>query len=349
MVEQDAPLLEVENVSVSFALGGGLFETGQVLQAVSGVTLGVSAGETLGIVGESGCGKSTLARAILGLQPISAGEIRFDGRKIAGANRRVPSREQRLSFARDAQIVFQDPLAALNPRMRIGSSLAEPLKTHEPRMRATERRRRVAEMLERVGLRPEMAMRFPHEFSGGQAQRIGIARALMLRPKMLVCDEPVASLDVSIQAQIINLLRQLQGDLGLALVFISHDLSIVRHIAHRVMVLYLGRVMEYGDSGELFASPAHPYTRALISAVPRPDPATERGRTRILLNDELPSPLDPPSGCVFRTRCPIAQPRCKSQEPQLRTAGNITSEPVGGSAHRAACHFPDDALRLKLN
>jgi oligopeptide transport system ATP-binding protein len=341
------PLLEVEDVSVSFTLGGGLFERRQVLHAVTGVSLEVAPGETLGIVGESGCGKSTLARAIIGLQRISAGTIRFDGRTVASARRQTASLDERLAFARNAQIVFQDPLGALNPRMRIGHSLAEPLLTHEPRMPRSERNRQIAEMLERVGLSPEMANRFPHEFSGGQAQRIGIARALMLRPKMLVCDEPVASLDVSIQAQIINLLRELQRDLGLAIIFISHDLSIVRHIAHRVMVLYLGRMMEFGENASLFSSSAHPYTRALISAVLRPDPTTERRRARILLNDELPSPVDPPSGCVFRTRCPIAQARCASEEPKLVDVSGSDGRSGIAAAHHVACHFPDMARRLK--
>jgi len=317
-------LLQVTDAKVHFPGAGGWLHAAPPLRAVDGVSFDLAAGETLGVVGESGCGKSTLARAVLGLQPLTAGRVLFDGAPLPDQ-----TRSARMAYARAAQLIFQDPLAALNPRMRIGAALAEPLVTHAPSMSRAERDARVAELLEQVGLEASITRSFPHEVSGGQAQRIGIARAMILRPHLLICDEPVASLDVSIQAQILVLLRRLQADYGVAMLFISHDLSVVRRIAHRVMVMYLGRVVEVGPVGAVFANPRHPYTRALIDAVPRPDPATERGRTRILLIGDLPSPSAPPSGCTFRTRCPLAEPACAQAVPPLA--------PAGSPGHLVAC------------
>jgi oligopeptide transport system ATP-binding protein len=285
----------------------------------------LSPGETLGIVGESGCGKSTLGRAVLQLIPPTAGQVTWLGQNLAGLDP-----EGMRKHRRDLQIIFQDPLASLDPRMPVGETIAEPLVTHEPRLGKAEVKRRVQEAMRGVGLLPQMLNRYPHEFSGGQCQRIGIARAMILRPKLIVCDEPVSALDVSIQAQIINLLMALQREHGLSLIFISHNLAVVRHICHRIMVLYLGRTAEIADREQLYLNPRHPYTQALISAVPVPDPELERQRRRIVLKGDLPSPLDPPSGCVFRTRCPRATEFCAAEVPELETV-----EP----GHVAACHY----------
>ena len=282
-------------------------------------------GETLGIVGESGCGKSTLGRAVLQLIPPTAGSVVWMGDEIAGLGAR-----QMRPRRREMQIVFQDPLASLDPRMTVGDIIGEPLRTFHPDLGRDERRARVKEMLARVGLSPQMVNRYPHEFSGGQCQRIGVARAMILKPRLIVCDEPVSALDVSIQGQIINLLMELQNEFGVALIFISHNLAVVRHISHRIMVLYLGRVMEIADRDTLYRAPRHPYTKALISAVPIPDPDLERGKQRMVLSGDLPSPLSPPSGCVFRTRCPMADERCAREVPVLDSAGDD---------HRVACHY----------
>ena len=320
------PLLQVRDLKVHF-LGktrGGLLGKPTLLKAVDGVSFRVAPGETLGVVGESGCGKSTLGRAILQLIPVTAGEVVWLGHPIQNL-----ATEAMRPLRRDMQIVFQDPLAALDPRMTVGEIIGEPLDTFEPAISKAEGKARVQEMMAKVGLSPHMLNRYPHEFSGGQCQRIGIARAMILNPKLIVCDEPVSALDVSIQAQIVNLLMRLQRELGISLILISHDLSVVRHICHRILVLYLGRMMEIASRDELYASPRHPYTQALISAVPIPDPDLEAKKPRIVLGGDLPSPFDPPSGCLFRTRCPKATSICAEQVPP---------EDRLSETHRVACH-----------
>ena len=320
------PLLHVRDLKVHFAgkTRGGLFSKPTLLKAVDGVSFRVAPGETLGVVGESGCGKSTLGRAILQLIPVTSGEVVWLGQPLQNldADAMRPLRQ-------DMQIVFQDPLAALDPRMTVGEIIGEPLDTFMPSIPKAEGKARVQEIMAKVGLSPHMLNRYPHEFSGGQCQRIGIARAMILNPKLIVCDEPVSALDVSIQAQIVNLLMRLQRELGISLILISHDLSVVRHICHRILVLYLGRMMEIASRDELYASPRHPYTQALISAVPIPDPDLEAKKPRIVLGGDLPSPFDPPSGCLFRTRCPKATSICADVAP----ADERLSE-----THRVACH-----------
>jgi len=296
------------------------------LKAVDGVSFDIYAGETLGIVGESGCGKSTLARAVIKMVPAEAGQVLWLGQDLL-----TLSKKKMQAARKDLQMIFQDPLASLNPRMTIGDIIAEPLKTHYPAMPTPERKLKVKEMMVKVGLLPNQINRYPHEFSGGQCQRIGIARALILKPKLIICDEPVSALDVSIQAQIVNLLMDLQAEMGLSLIFIAHDLSIVQHISTRVMVLYLGNVCEITSSEQLYARPRHPYTQALISAVPIPDPEIERNKKLILIEGDLPSPINPPSGCVFRTRCHKVQPKCSEQRPPLADLG---------ADHRVACFYP---------
>ena len=317
MARTDAsPLLSVRDLHVQFAVRADSplpWAPKRHLKAVNGVSLDVFPGETLGIVGESGCGKSTLARALLNLVPAQGGDIVWMGQQMRGAS---PGAWQKLR--RDAQMIFQDPLASLNPRMNVAQIVAEPLRTHEPGLSQAEVQARVKAMLGRVGLSESQMYRYPHEFSGGQCQRIGIARALILRPKLVVCDEPVSALDVSIQAQIINLLQDLQQEMQLSLIFIAHDLAVVRHISQRVLVMYLGRTMEVADKHALYANPRHPYTQALQSAVPIPDPRRERNKTIQLLQGDIPSPINPPSGCVFRTRCPRAFDRCASEIPPLK-------------------------------
>ncbi|MBM4195661.1 MAG: ATP-binding cassette domain-containing protein [Gammaproteobacteria bacterium] len=327
----NAPLLRVEELCVRYPVREpGLFSRDRLLHAVDKVSFDLAAGETLGIVGETGCGKSSLGKAVLQLVKPAAGRVLWQGRDLAGL-----SAAELKASRRDLQIVFQDPLSSLDPRQTIGEIVGEPLRVHEPLLTALERARRVDAMLERVGLRSEMARRYPHEFSGGQCQRISIARAMIAGPKLIVCDEPVSSLDVSIQAQICNLLRDLQRETGIALLFISHDLSIVRYMSHRVMVLYLGRVMEAGPRGSLFSAPRHPYTRALISAVPEPDPDAASLSHTASLDGELPSPLDPPGGCVFRTRCPLAVPVCITRSPPAE---------VDADGHSVGCHRWRDAV-----
>ena len=322
------PILSVKDLKVHFPVRGGLLGTSRSLKAVDGVSFDVFPSETLGIVGESGSGKSTIGRAVLQLIKPTAGRVAWLGKNIAGH-----SRGQMKPYRREVQIVFQDPLASLNPRMTAGDIIAEPLDTFEPGLSAAERKKRVQEIMAKVGLLPQMINRYPHEFSGGQNQRIGIARAMILKPKLIVADEPVSSLDVSIRAQIINLLADLQKEMGVALIFISHDLAVVRHVSHRVLVLYLGKVMELAKADILLSRPRHPYTQALLSAAPIPDPAVERGKKRLLIEGDLPSPLNPPSGCVFRTRCPIAQAKCAREVPALEAR-------AGAADHVVACHFP---------
>jgi len=320
-------LLEVRDLVMNFPIkGGGLLRrTIGYVQAVSGVDFTLDAGETLGVVGESGCGKSTTGRAILQLHKPTSGSVRYQGRELT-----TLGAKQLRAVRRDVQIVFQDPYASLNPKMPVNDIVAEPLKIHG--RWEQQGKERVAELLRLVGLNPEHGNRYPHEFSGGQRQRIGIARAVALEPKLLVLDEPVSALDVSVQAGIVNLLEDLQDRLGLAYLFIAHDLSVVRHISDRVAVMYLGKVVETGSRDDVYDRPQHPYTQALLSAAPVHDPDLERQRERIILVGDVPSPVNPPSGCRFRTRCWKAQEVCATEVPALEDRG-------GG--HPVACHFPE--------
>lgn len=320
-------LLRVENLKKHFPIYSGIFrrQVGAV-KAVDGITFDVYEGETLGVVGESGCGKSTAGRTILQLYPVTDGRIHFEGTDLAS----LSSRELRNVRPR-MQMIFQDPQACLNPRMTVGSIISEPLDEHSV-AKGEEKQKRVEELLQLVGLNPAFTNRYPHEFSGGQRQRIGIARALALNPKFIVCDEPIAALDVSIQAQVVNLLDDLQQELGLTYLFISHDLSMIRYISDRVAVMYLGRIMELADSESLYSTPLHPYTQALLSAVPVPDPEVEEKRERVILTGDVPSPANPPSGCPFNTRCPIAVDRCHQEVPEWR---ELRTE------HWVACHLAE--------
>ncbi|MGD8267148.1 MAG: ATP-binding cassette domain-containing protein [Desulfobacterales bacterium] len=329
------PLLTVEDLKMYFPVYGGVMRrrVAQVL-AVDGVSFTIRAGETLGLVGESGCGKTTVGRTILRLYQPTGGRVRFNGRNIMTLDR-IALQDVR----RDMQIIFQDPFESLNARHTIEELLEEPFRIHRIGT-STERRARVGRLLERVGLPRSALTRFPHEFSGGQRQRIGIARAIALEPRLVICDEPVSALDVSIQSQVINLLLELQQEMGLTYLFIAHDLAVVKHISDRVAVMYLGRIVEYTDAATLYGAPQHPYTRALISAIPVPDP--EARRIGDILQGDVPSPMNPPSGCHFRTRCPYVIDRCRAEDPQLR--------PVAGAAegrHVAACHRLEDLAALE--
>ena len=322
----DAPLLSIEGLEVRFPVhGGGLLRRVKGwVRAVDGVDLTVGRAEAVGLVGESGCGKTTLARAALKLEAPTAGRIRLDGRDL-----QAMSRSEAREYRRRVQAVFQDPMSSLSPRMTVARIVEEPLVVHHPGMAAAERSARVSRLLDLCGLPRRFAELYPHEMSGGQRQRVGIARALALEPDLIVCDEAVSALDVSIQAQIVNLLAQLRGELGLAYLFIGHDLSVVRQLCDRVAVMYLGKVVETADAERLFADPRHPYTRALIDAVPIPDPAAEAARPHQGLGGEPASPMDPPPGCSFNPRCPLAMPKCREGEPALLR--------VGPGGHRAAC------------
>ncbi|QUX30280.1 ATP-binding cassette domain-containing protein [Nocardiopsis akebiae] len=347
-------LLRINDLKVHFPIRRGVFFDRTVghVRAVDGVSLEIESGQTYGLVGESGCGKTTLGRAVLRLVDVTEGEVLFGGQDLAGLDEESMRRQRK-----NLQMVFQDPLGSLNPRQNIGSILLEGLQTHgiggpppgegpsggrERRALVLEdQRRRVVDALERVGLSAKALTRYPHEFSGGQRQRIGIARALVLEPDLIICDEPVSALDVSIQAQVLNLLESLQEELGLTYLVIAHDLAVVRHVSDVVGVMYLGGLVEEASSDDLYETPMHPYTRSLMSAVPVPDPQVEDSRERILLAGDLPSPADPPEGCRFHTRCPWRQEeRCDTERPELRPVGNT----AGGGTHRVACHYAEQIL-----
>ena len=326
------PLLEVTDLVKHFPIKSGVIVDRVVahVKAVDGVSLTINAGETLGLVGESGCGKSTLSRTILQLTTPTSGSVRFLGEELVGRSRRSlrPIRRQ-------MQMIFQDPYASLNPRKRIGQIIGEPIELHGL-ADGRDVSRRVQDLLDRVGLSPEHANRYPHEFSGGQRQRIGIARALALEPKLIIADEPVSALDVSVQAQIVNLLKDLQEELGLSYLFVAHDLGVVRHVSDRVAVMYLGRIVESAPASQLYDHPVHPYSNALLSAVPIPDPKLNTQRERLVLEGDVPSPIDPPSGCHFHTRCPWSTEVCETDDPPLETME---------SDHLAACHHPRNLVQ----
>jgi oligopeptide transport system ATP-binding protein len=326
-------LIEIKDLQMHFPVTRGIIFQRQVgtVKAVDGISFGIKSGETLGLVGESGCGKSTTGRAILQLYRPTGGSVNFDGVELT-----TLKGEELRRMRRNVQMIFQDPYASLNPRMTVADIIGEPIRVHKLR-EGNAVRERVQELLSVVGLNPNFANRYPHEFSGGQRQRIGIARALAVEPSFIVCDEPVSALDVSIQAQIINLLEDLQDKLGLTYLFIAHDLSVVKHISDRVAVMYLGKVVELAEGSKLYSMPLHPYTQALLSAVPIPDPSVENQRRRIILEGDVPSPLNPPSGCHFHTRCPIAIQKCKEEEPPFEDFGD---------GHYAACWRSRESIDL---
>lgn len=332
MTRNEKPLLEIDDLKVHYTLRGEgwLTRRREVLRAVDGITMSVFSGETLGLVGESGCGKSTTGRAVLQLERPTAGAVRFQGQDLGKL-----TQDQLRPLRRHMQIVFQDPFASLNPRMTIGQIIAEPLSVHHI-VEGKERQERVAELLKLVELNPDVVQRYPHEFSGGQRQRIGIARAIAVNPSFVVLDEPVSALDVSIQAQILTLLSELQRRLGLSYLFIAHDLAVVGQMSDRVAVMYLGQIVEVADRDSLYQRPHHPYTQALFSAIPVPNPKEARKRQRLVLAGEVPSPINPPSGCRFHPRCPLAQDVCRTTPPILRSVG---------PAHQASCHFAEEVAK----
>ena len=323
-------IIELEDLKVYYPVHGGVFmrRIGEV-KAVDGINLAIKEGETLGLVGESGCGKTTVGKAIMQLVKTTSGSITFHSRSHGTVDLTKLSRREMRPLRAEIQMIYQDPYSSLNPRWTVGDIIAEPLHVHEPGLTPAERQEKVAWLLEKVGLTGEQAFRYPHEFSGGQRQRVGIARALATRPRLVIADEPVSALDVSIQAQVINLMQDLQEDFGLTYLFIAHDLSVVDHISHRIAVMYLGNIVELGDAHELYRNPVHPYSKALLSAVPLPDPAIQRDE-RIVLSGEVPSPMNKPSGCPFRTRCAFVRDSCKHEQPQLEevSSGHFVACPV---------------------
>jgi oligopeptide transport system ATP-binding protein len=336
-----ANIVEVDDLKVYFPIRSGIFQGVKgTVKAVDNVTFEVRRGETLGLVGESGCGKSTIGRAMIRLREPTAGSVRFDGVDLGSLGTRDLRR-----MRRRMQIIFQDPYGSLDPRMTVGSIIAEPIETHHLAEGAAKQER-IADLLRLVGLDPQYVKRYPHEFSGGQRQRIGVARALAVEPEFIVCDEPISALDVSIQAQVLNLLTDLKQRLGLTYLFVAHDLSVVKHISDRVAVMYLGKIVEVGPPDVLYAGPGHPYTRALLSAVPVPDPVAERRRRRVILKGDVPSPVNPPEGCRFHTRCwlyeQLGRPEdCRTVEPPLQAVAGVAE-------HRAACHHADEALKTDV-
>lgn len=322
-------LLSVKNLSVYHKLKkDSIFASSKKMQAVRNVSFDLEAGQVLGVVGESGCGKSTLARAITGLNPLMDGEILYNGENLVGKNQK-----DWMKVRKDIQMIFQDPLASLNPRMNVGEILKEPLKIHFPKLSNSEIRTRIIEMVKKVGLLESQINSYPHELSGGQCQRVSIARALIIQPKLLICDEPVSALDVSIQSQIVNLLKDLQSETNMSLIFIAHDLSVVKHMSDFVMVMYLGNAVEIAKTNDIYKNNRHPYTKALIDSVPMPDPILQRTRKIALLQGDLPSPINPPAGCAFHTRCVNAKAECASKRPLLEVQNN--------KDHLAACFYPN--------
>jgi oligopeptide transport system ATP-binding protein len=336
-VDRGEPILQVRNLVKHFPLTQGILFRKQIgaVKAVDGVSFDLYQGETLGIVGESGCGKSTVAKLLMNLEQVTAGEIFYKGQDIT----KLSGRAQK-AVRRNIQMVFQDPYTSLNPRMTVGDIIGEPFDIHPEVAPKGDRRRKVQELLDVVGLNPEYINRYPHQFSGGQRQRIGIARGLALNPEIIICDEPVSALDVSVQAQVINLMERLQDEFNLSYIFIAHDLSIVRHISDRVGVMYLGKIAEIGSDEQIYDHPTHPYTQALLSAVPVPDPDAREGRERIILTGDVPSPANPPSGCRFRTRCWKAQDKCSTEVPLLAVPERFRGVDTP-AAHESACHFAE--------
>lgn len=324
------PLLSVEHLKTHFDVTKGIFSKRQIVKAVDDVSFSVGEGETFGLVGESGCGKSTLGRTLVKIYPATSGRILYKGKDIANFHG-----EEEKAFRKEVQMIFQDPYASLNPRMTVGEIIKEPMEIHGILNSAKEREERAAELLKTVGLKPDHIRRYPHEFSGGQRQRISIARTLALNPKFIICDEPISALDVSIQAQIINLLQEIQQDMGISYLFVAHDLSMVNYISHRIGVMYLGHLVEVGEADELYGNPIHPYTKALLSAIPIPDPDVAKARSRIRLEGELPTPINPPAGCPFAGRCPYADEQCRKELPPMKDFGG----------HMAACWHVKEAAK----